>query len=102
MVSLLIVLPKATGNSILDSWNFLDAITECIETIVGLLLGTSIPMVPLPGIGAIIRIPSAESDNAISSSKFLILDILIPASGTISYRVTVGPIVALILAIPIL
>ena len=46
--------------------------------------------------------PKAESDNAISSSKFLILEILIPASGTISYSVTVGPIVASILAMPIL
>ena len=59
-------------------------------------------MVPLPGIGAIIRIPNAESESAISSSKFLILEILIPASGTISYKVTVGPTVALILEIPIL
>jgi len=65
-------------------------------------LGTSIPIVPLPGIGAIIRIPSAANDKAISSSKFLILEIRIPASGTISYKVTVGPMVALILSIPIL
>ena len=46
--------------------------------------------------------PKAESDKAISSSKFLIFEILIPASGTISYKVTVGPIVASILAMPIL
>ena len=44
----------------------------------------------------------AESDSAISSSRFLILDILTPASGTISYSVTVGPIVALMLFISIL
>ena len=62
----------------------------------GFLFGTSIPIVPFPGIGAIILIPNAESDKAISSSKFLILEILIPASGTISYKVTVGPIVAFI------
>ncbi len=42
------------------------------------------PMVPLPGIGAIIRIPSAAKLSAISSSKFLIFEILIPASGIIS------------------
>jgi hypothetical protein len=60
------------------------------------LFGTSIPIVPFPGIGAIILIPNADNDKAISSSKFLILDILTPASGTISYKVTVGPIVALI------
>jgi hypothetical protein len=66
------------------------------------LLGTSIPIVPFPGIGAMIRIPKADKDSAISSSRFLILEIRTPASGTISYKVTVGPIVALILAIPIL
>ena len=57
---------------------------------------------PFPGIGAIILIPRAASDKAISSSRFLIFEILTPASGIISYRVTVGPIVALIFAILIL
>ena len=56
-------------------------------------------MVPFPGIGAIILIPRAANDKAISSSKFLIFVILIPGAGTISYSVTVGPIVALILSI---
>ena len=51
---------------------------------VAFLLGTSIPIVPFPGMGAIIRMPNAASESAISSSKFLILEILIPASGTIS------------------
>ena len=73
-----------------------------METIVDFLLGTSIPIVPFPGIGAIILIPRADNDNAISSSKFFIFEILIPASGTISYKVIVGPTVALIFAIPIL
>ena len=59
-------------------------------------------MVPRPGMGAMILIPSADSERAISSSKFLIFDMRIPASGTISYKVTVGPTVAFILAIPIL
>ena len=49
-----------------------------------------------------IRIPSAESDNAMSSSRFFIFEIRTPASGIISYKVTVGPIVALMLAMPIL
>ena len=62
----------------------------------GFLLGTSIPIVPFPGIGAIILIPKADNERAISSSKFLILEIRIPASGTISYSVTVCPIVALL------
>ena len=51
---------------------------------VAFLLGTSIPIVPRPGIGAMIRIPKAESESAISSSRFLIFDIRIPASGMIS------------------
>ena len=59
-------------------------------------------MVPRPGIGAIILMPNAERESAMSSSRFLIFEILIPASGTISYKVTVGPTVAFILAIPIL
>ena len=42
------------------------------------------PIVPFPGIGAIILIPKAARLKAISSSKFFILEILIPASGTIS------------------
>ena len=73
-----------------------------METIVDFLLGTSIPIVPFPGIGAIILIPRADNDNAISSSKFFIFEILIPASDTISYKVIVGQTVALIWAIPIL
>ena len=59
-------------------------------------------MVPLPGIGAMMRIPKAERESAISSSKFFILEMRMPASGTISYKVTVGPMVALMFAIPIL
>ncbi|MNY29921.1 hypothetical protein D3C86_1639960 [compost metagenome] len=58
-------------------------------------------MVPLPGIGAIIRIPNAARLNAISSSRFLIFEIRTPGAGIISYNVTVGPIVALILSISI-
>ena len=68
----------------------------------GLEFGTSIPMVPFPGIGAIILIPSALRLKAISSSRFLIFDILTPGAGTISYNVTVGPTVALILEMSIL
>ncbi len=64
-------------------------------------LGTSIPIVPLPGIGAMIRIPSAERLNAISSSRFLIFEMRTPAAGIISYKVTVGPTVAFIFSISI-
>ncbi|MNI15694.1 hypothetical protein D3C81_1587370 [compost metagenome] len=73
-----------------------------MDTISGLEFGTSIPMVPLPGIGAIIRIPSAARLKAMSSSRFLIFDIRTPGFGIISYRVTVGPIVAFILSISML
>ena len=59
-------------------------------------------MVPLPGIGAIIRMPKAERLRAISSSKFLIFEIRTPGAGIISYKVTVGPTVAFILSILIL
>src|SRR5690606_40039692 len=95
-------LPKAIGNCISAFYNFLEAITERIETIVAFLFGTSIPIVPFPGIGAIILMPKADNDKAISSSRFLIFEMRIPASGTISYSVTVGPMVAFMLAIPIL
>jgi len=70
-------------------------------TIVLRVFGTSIPMVPFPGMGAIIRIPSAARLRAISSSRFFIRDILTPAAGIISYRVTVGPTVADIFCISI-
>ena len=59
-------------------------LTLRIETIEGFFLGTSIPMVPFPGIGAIIRIPRAERFSAISSCNFFIAATRIPASGTIS------------------
>jgi hypothetical protein len=49
----------------------------------------------LTGIGAIIRIPKADRESAISSSKLLIFEIEY-LSGTISYNVTDGPTVALI------
>ena len=97
--SLVIVLPKAIGSSIFDSWNFLEFKIENIETMLGLALGTSIPIVPLPGIGAIIRIPIAAKLSAISSSKFLIFEIRTPWAGVISYKVIVGPTVARILLI---
>ena len=92
-----IVLPIATGNSNLLFTNCGDVSMVFIDTIWGLELGTSIPMVPFPGMGAIILIPKAERLRAMSSSKFFILFILVPGAGTISYKVTVGPGVAFIL-----
>jgi hypothetical protein len=52
-----------------------------METMVG-FLGTSIPIVPSDRSND--TNSNAESDKAISSSKFLIFEIRIPASGTIS------------------
>ena len=70
-----------------------------IETMFGLALGTSIPIVPLPGMGAMIRIPKAARLSAMSSSRFLILDIFTPSAGVISYSVMVGPTVAVMVRI---
>lgn len=78
------VFPKAIGSSYLHSWNFREAMIERIDTVCGSLLGTSIPTVPLPGIGAIMRIPSAARLRAISSSRFFILEMRTPGAGIIS------------------
>ena len=99
---MVIVLPITIGNSASRFWNFSDAINDRILTISGLEFGTSIPIVPFPGIGAMILIPNALKLKAMSSSKFLIFEIRTPGAGTISYNVTVGPTVALIFAISIL
>ena len=61
--SLVMVLPSAMGNSKVDSWNFLVLIILSIDTMRGFLLGTSIPMVPLPGMGAM-QDARAESERA--------------------------------------
>ena len=100
--SLEMVLPRATGRSLSLFINFSVPNTERAATNSLFLFGTSIPIVPLPGIGAMIRIPKAAKLRAMSSSRFLILLIFTPGSGMISYNVTVGPIVALISWMPIL
>ena len=78
------VLPKAIGSSIFASINFFELIMLSIDTIFAFRFGTSIPIVPFPGIGAIILIPRAERLSAISSSKFLIFEIRTPGAGVIS------------------
>ena len=82
--SLDIVFPKIRGNSKLFFTNFSVFITDLKLTNSLFLFGTSIPIVPLPGIGAIILIPKADKLKAMSSSRFLIFEIFTPASGTIS------------------
>ena len=47
------ILPVAQGSSIVVSWNCLVFRILSKETIEGRILGTSIPIVPLPGIGII-------------------------------------------------
>ncbi len=78
------VFPNTIGSSNFDSWNFLDDRTECMETIFGSAFGTSIPTVPLPGIGAIMRMPVAAKLSIISYSRLRIRDTRIPSFGTIS------------------
>ena len=78
------VFPMTIGSSPSKCWNLSEAINERMLTISGFEFGTSIPIVPLPGIGAMIRIPKADKLKAISSSKFLILEIRTPGAGTIS------------------
>jgi hypothetical protein len=46
--------------------------------------------------GAMMRIPMADKLNAMSSSRFLMREMRTPGAGTISYNVTVGPMVAFI------
>ena len=82
--SFVIVRPRASGRSNFVSWNAFEVISDRIETISGFLLGTSIPTVPLPGIGAMILMPNADRLRAMSSSSDLIRASLTPLSGTIS------------------
>ena len=82
--SLEMVFPKAMGNSALLLRKASLVSIVFIETTCGFALGTSIPMVPLPGIGAMIRMPRAESDKAMSSSRLLIFEMRIPGAGFIS------------------
>ena len=93
--SLVMVFPSATGKSNVVSWNFLLVRMELMGTMCGFAFGTSIPMVPLPGIGAMMRIPNAERLRAMSSSRLRIFEIRTPSAGVISYKVMVGPTLAL-------
>jgi hypothetical protein len=72
------VLPMPKGSSYFDAVNLSDERMDFIETISGFWFGTSMPMVPLPGIGAMMRIPIAERLRAISSSRFLMREIRYP------------------------
>ena len=89
--------PITTGSSAFDSWKRSDRTAEYIDTTCLLRFGTSMPIVPRPGIGAMMRMPdSALRLWAMSFWRPCILAILTPCFCTISYSVTVGPTVALI------
>ncbi len=56
-----------------------------------LLLGTSIPIADLPGMGASILMPGAAKFSCKSSAKLIIRLIFTPGAGDNSYLVTDGP-----------
>ena len=91
MVFPAISLPAA--NAIFDEvfLNVSVSISSLKNTLPASLLGTSIPMADLPGIGASILISAAARLNLISSAKDTILLTLTPSSGFNSYLVTDGP-----------
>ena len=86
-----ISLPSATVSLLFESLNSGVSMISRIVTMDFALLGTSIPIADLPGIGASIRTLVAARRRAISSERLVILLILTPASGTSSYLVTEGP-----------
>ena len=93
-ISAIIVFPAIslpTPNDIADwlSLNSLDSTSSLKYTLPASLLGTSIPIAALPGIGASILMSARLS--LISSDKETILLTLTPCSGCNSYLVTVGP-----------
>ena len=71
--------------------NSLDSTSSLKYTLPASLLGTSIPIAALPGIGASILMSAAARLSLISSDKETILLTLTPCSGCNSYLVTVGP-----------
>ena len=82
--SLVMVFPSTIGRSYFDSWNFFEFRMLSIDTLWRFLFGTSIPIVPLPGIGAMIRTPRAERRSAMSASRPRILVMRMPSAGVIS------------------
>ena len=85
------VRPKATVN--FAPLGFSSKIS-LIETGLITLLGSSIPTVFLPGIGACIRTSFAPKAKAISLLIPVILETLVPDFTSNSYCVTAGPIFA--------
>ena len=99
--SLLTVQPRHIGSLARLSWKAFDPSTSRMGTTCGSRLGTSMPMVPLPGMGAMMRMPRAARLSAMSSSRPRILLTRTPSCGTISNSVTVGPTCTMISLISI-
>ena len=85
-----ILLPRVIGILISLFKNSLLLIISLKFTGSIILFGISIPIVFLPVTVAIL-VDTELVLLAISSDKFIILDVLIPAAGSNSYKVTTGP-----------
>ena len=85
-----IFFPRAIGNLISFFLKFELSKISLIYTFSLFKFGSSIPMVLLPGMVAI-RADSELVFLAISSDRLIILETLIPAAGSNSFKVTTGP-----------
>ena len=87
-------LPRNSGTCILAALLPPRSIMLLIRTFSFSLLGTSIPIVCLPGRGATTRTAPALRARAISLARFVIRLTLIPAASSSSNIVTTGPVSA--------
>ena len=85
-------LPRAMVRGLEAFWKAGESSISRMLTIETTLLGTSMPMAGLPGMGASMRTPLAERFRAMSSASPVTLLIFPPAAGWSSYRVTAGPL----------
>jgi len=91
--------PRTIGNSP----DFVEASNASLKvTNFFCVLGTSIPTSDLPGIGACILMSLASNVSLILSSIEVIFETFVPGSTSISYVVTVGPILYPTTSAPIL
>jgi len=77
-------LPRAMGNSALDSPQSADSRISRMPTGVGLWFGTSTPTTPLPGTGARIRTDCAFMPRAMFLSRLAIFSTRTPGAGSTS------------------
>ena len=87
----MISLPRQRGRFEPDLSKSLDATISLKRTMARSILGISIPMTALPGIGATIRMLMARSASARSSERLTILFIFTPGAGAYSKVVITGP-----------